>query len=114
MKLCPDCRRVYDDETWRNCLDDGASLVYGQPAMDEPSIALLYSFGLCSEIGTKAENPLTDRTDVFSDETRRKFRNSRAETWPCLWEGFQGTRNTLFNGQSEPLFDLLRSVPRFR
>ena len=39
MKQCPECRRVYDDETLKFCLDDGESLVYG-PATPEPTTAI--------------------------------------------------------------------------
>ena len=40
MKQCPECNRVYDDETLKFCLDDGAVLVYG-PA--EPKTVILDS-----------------------------------------------------------------------
>ncbi|MFL6469014.1 MAG: hypothetical protein ACJ72Z_13735, partial [Pyrinomonadaceae bacterium] len=40
MKQCPQCRRVYDDETLKFCLDDGTSLLYG-PGSNEPATALL-------------------------------------------------------------------------
>jgi TolB-like protein/Tfp pilus assembly protein PilF len=40
MKQCPECKRVYDDESLKFCLDDGDVLVYG-PA--EPKTAILPS-----------------------------------------------------------------------
>ena len=40
MKQCPDCRRVYTDETLNYCLDDGEALIYG-PGPDEANTAIL-------------------------------------------------------------------------
>ena len=54
MKLCPECNRVYDDETLRYCLDDGAALVYG-PA--EPMTAILESENAPGERQTKLFDP---------------------------------------------------------
>jgi len=42
MKKCPECRRVYTDESFDYCLDDGAVLIYG-PGADEPETAILSS-----------------------------------------------------------------------
>ncbi len=50
MKQCPECNRVYDDETLKFCLDDGAALVYG-PA--EPKTAILKSDDNRSEKQTR-------------------------------------------------------------
>ncbi|PYT00787.1 MAG: hypothetical protein DMF63_05635 [Acidobacteria bacterium] len=54
MKQCTECNRVYDDETLKFCLDDGAALVYG-PA--EPKTAVLESEGNPSERRTKLFTP---------------------------------------------------------
>ena len=54
MKQCPECNRVYDDETLKFCLDDGASLVYG-PA--EPKTAILNSPAVTSETPTRLYEP---------------------------------------------------------
>src|SRR3982751_2051247 len=40
MKQCPDCKRVYKDDSFDFCLDDGMELVYG-PA--EPPTAIISS-----------------------------------------------------------------------
>jgi TolB-like protein/Tfp pilus assembly protein PilF len=40
MRQCPECKRVYYDETLNFCLDDGVELLYG-PAGDEPATAVL-------------------------------------------------------------------------
>lgn len=40
MKKCPSCARVYNDESFDYCLDDGAVLVYG-PANSEPLTEIL-------------------------------------------------------------------------
>ena len=45
MKRCPECRRDYYDDSLSYCLDDGAVLLDGPPAMDEPATALIPSAG---------------------------------------------------------------------
>jgi serine/threonine-protein kinase len=42
MKLCPECRKNYIDETLNFCLDDGSSLIAVSP-VDEPVTAILSS-----------------------------------------------------------------------
>jgi TolB-like protein len=80
MKQCPECNRVYDDETLKFCLDDGAALVYG-PA--EPKTAILEA-DIPSEKRTllfqppkATHQPLHRRAeaelrDVTTDESNRK------------------------------------------
>ena len=41
MKLCPDCRREYVDDTLVFCLDDGARLLDGPASFEGPATALL-------------------------------------------------------------------------
>jgi TolB-like protein/Tfp pilus assembly protein PilF len=41
MKQCPDCKRVYNDESLSYCLDDGAVLLDG-PSLDGPPTNVLY------------------------------------------------------------------------
>jgi len=65
MKQCPECNRVYDDETLKFCLDDGAALVYG-PA--EPKTAILDSDDTPSERRTQLFDPAV----VTSKPSRRK------------------------------------------
>jgi Predicted integral membrane protein len=40
MKQCPECKRVYNDESFDYCLDDGELLLFG-PALSEPATKLL-------------------------------------------------------------------------
>ena len=40
MKQCPKCKRVYSDESFDYCLDDGELLLFG-PALSEPATKLL-------------------------------------------------------------------------
>src|SRR5215204_2629612 len=55
MKQCPECKRVYTDETLNFCLNDGSELVYG-PAGTESSTAILP--GLANEVPTRyQQNP---------------------------------------------------------
>src|SRR5947208_392892 len=42
MKQCPDCKRVYNDESLSYCLDDGAVLLDG-PTLDGPPTKVLPS-----------------------------------------------------------------------
>jgi TolB-like protein len=51
MKLCPECRRDYNDSTLIYCLDDGARLVEG-PGSEETSTAIMH--GLPGEAPTMA------------------------------------------------------------
>ena len=41
MRKCPECKRVYDDESLNYCLDDGAALLYGAASVNEPLTAIL-------------------------------------------------------------------------
>jgi serine/threonine-protein kinase len=41
MKECPECKRIYRDETLNFCLDDGAALLNGPAHGNEPSTAVL-------------------------------------------------------------------------
>ena len=81
VKQCPTCRRVYDDETLRFCLDDGAQLIYG-PATDEASTAIL-SGEPPSEFPTRhinSQNTAPTETRLFpsipGDLTKKK-----SKTW---------------------------------
>jgi TolB-like protein len=40
MRECPECKRVYYDETLNYCLEDGAELVYGPTDKDDPTAIL--------------------------------------------------------------------------
>jgi len=52
MKQCPECRRIYDDETLKFCLDDGASLLYG-PGDSDPATHIIGSAHVTSEDPTR-------------------------------------------------------------
>ena len=52
MKQCPQCRRIYDDETLKFCLDDGVSLIYG-PASIEPATHVIPSAHVTSDDPTR-------------------------------------------------------------
>jgi hypothetical protein len=41
MKRCPECRRIYEDETLNFCLDDGARLIDASRPNDEPSTVFI-------------------------------------------------------------------------
>ena len=51
MKQCPDCNRIYEDETLNYCLDDGTSL--RQLPTDEAATAVLPAAGVSAEGPTK-------------------------------------------------------------
>ncbi|MFL6469062.1 MAG: tetratricopeptide repeat protein [Pyrinomonadaceae bacterium] len=53
MKKCPQCKRVYDDETLKFCLDDGTSLLYG-PSSVEPATQMIPSPHATSEDPTRS------------------------------------------------------------
>jgi hypothetical protein len=48
MKRCPECSRVYADETLNFCLDDGARLVYDNGGVEAPT-AILVERGVAEE-----------------------------------------------------------------
>lgn len=66
MKQCPECNRVYDDETLKFCLDDGATLVYG-PA--EPKTAVLSWDDVPSERKTRPSDPRAGLGEASSRKT---------------------------------------------
>lgn len=45
MKQCPECRRVYRDETLNFCLEDGSRLIAAAMSGDEPTTAVLPQSG---------------------------------------------------------------------
>ena len=63
MKRCPECRREYDT-TMMFCLDDGAELLYGPAATEEPRTAILHTTAAASEASTRAQIFTTDQTAV--------------------------------------------------
>src|SRR5215204_891136 len=55
MKQCPECNRVYTDETLNFCLNDGSELVYGTAKTESPTAILP---GLANEAPTRyQQNP---------------------------------------------------------
>jgi len=45
MKRCPECRKNYYDDSLAFCFDDGAALINGQSAIDEPATAMMSPVG---------------------------------------------------------------------
>lgn len=66
MKKCPQCGRVYNDDSMSFCLDDGSELLFG-PGLssgeaDEPQTAILHSIDAPSEAATRAQIHAKDQT----------------------------------------------------
>lgn len=63
MKRCPECKRDYYDDTLSFCLEDGAELVHGVPAgnqpREEPATAVFSADGISSESRTRVLEPST-------------------------------------------------------
>ncbi|HVF30535.1 MAG TPA: tetratricopeptide repeat protein [Pyrinomonadaceae bacterium] len=53
MKRCPECRRDYYDDSLSYCLDDGAALLDGPSAIDDPPTAILAAGTSGNESATK-------------------------------------------------------------
>jgi TolB-like protein/Tfp pilus assembly protein PilF len=60
MKLCPECRRDYYDDSLLYCLDDGAALLEGPASGSEPATAILHETPPASEAATRAQIHTTD------------------------------------------------------
>jgi TolB-like protein/Tfp pilus assembly protein PilF len=58
MKRCPECGREYDP-SMMFCLDDGAELLYGPAASDEPATVILDSFGVTPSEATRSYDRTT-------------------------------------------------------
>src|SRR6476620_996294 len=56
MRQCPECKRVYYDETLNYCLEDGSTLVYG-PATHESPTAVVTSEAAVGEAPTRTFQP---------------------------------------------------------
>jgi len=68
MKQCPECKRVYNDESLNFCLDDGTELIYG-PA--EPPTAIMSSKDeMFSEAATRTTGVPTSGSERPSFDTR--------------------------------------------
>ena len=87
MKLCPKCKRDYNDGTLSFCLDDGTPLLDG-PATDEPATALFTSpyssdssRSVRDEPGTAifATPPLVASDPDFADSRSKKL-----SAWPLV------------------------------
>jgi TolB-like protein len=68
MKRCPVCTREYDN-SMRFCLDDGAELLYGPAAADEPATAILHDTFGQNEAETRAQVFATDQTAALPSGT---------------------------------------------
>src|SRR5215218_6624647 len=56
MKRCSECGRDYNDDSLRFCLDDGAVLLFGPAATDEPATAIFGGFGVPPSGGSSSES----------------------------------------------------------
>jgi eukaryotic-like serine/threonine-protein kinase len=76
MKRCPECGREYDN-SMMFCLDDGAELLYGPAALDEPPTAILVALPVDGQVGgeaaTRGQIKTSEKTAVLT---------SRAESEP--------------------------------
>jgi TolB-like protein/Tfp pilus assembly protein PilF len=90
MKLCPECRRDYYDDTLLYCLDDGNALLEGPasgqsepPASaggqfgDEPQTAILNETVQRGEAPTRAQIHTTEQTAVFPRGAEAEPRESQ-------------------------------------
>lgn len=69
MKRCPQCGREYDP-TMTFCLDDGAELLYGPAALDEPATAVLPGGSSTSESPTRSlERSEVEGTKLYGDRS---------------------------------------------
>ncbi|MEO8574439.1 MAG: tetratricopeptide repeat protein [Pyrinomonadaceae bacterium] len=66
MKKCPECHREYFDEMLNYCLDDGASLLHGPAAAEEPATAILHTTDVAGDGPTRAQLHTTDATALLS------------------------------------------------
>src|SRR4051812_322807 len=84
MKQCPDCKRVYNDDSFDFCLDDGTELVYG-PA--EPPTAIISSKeeAIGNEVTRSFDSPAStnnDRTSaIIPTATPKKFFSRISLLW---------------------------------
>src|SRR5688572_23230658 len=83
MKRCPECGRDYDN-TMAFCLDDGAELLYGPAAVDDPATAMLHSTADPSEAPTRAQIHATNPTEVLSPNPAPRGIRSRLLPVPFL------------------------------
>ena len=71
MKQCPECNRVYTDDTLNFCLDDGKWLVGGSGVVETPT-AVMEGGTLPSEAPTKVQAHTTDDANVQNTATRSR------------------------------------------
>jgi TolB-like protein len=72
MKKCPQCSRIYDDETLNFCLDDGEWL-QEQPADEEPPTAVFESSDAIVGPLTNAHQITTDQTAILPESSFPRF-----------------------------------------
>ncbi|HMJ08302.1 MAG TPA: tetratricopeptide repeat protein [Pyrinomonadaceae bacterium] len=81
MKLCPQCRRDYYDDTLLYCLDDGNALLEGPASVNEPKTAILSEPGAIAtgffggQSPTKAQIHSTDQTAIYRTEAEAEPRD---------------------------------------
>jgi TolB-like protein/Flp pilus assembly protein TadD len=107
MKKCPQCGREYDT-SMMFCLDDGAELLYGPAASDEPRTAILHETASPGEATTPAHIHTTEQT-VFlpsgnTEVPKTRGFDKRLLLTPValvviLFSGFLGYRYFSVSGQ---------------
>ena len=88
MRQCPECKRLYYDETLNFCLDDGVELLYG-PGSDETATAILPEFGvppLAGRFGESTTRHQIHPTEAESqtntgDSTERRSHSAPRTRW---------------------------------
>lgn len=95
MKKCPQCGREYD-ASMSFCLDDGAELLYGPAATDEPATAIMRETAAPGEVATQVQIHPTEQT-IPSDITRSRGFDKKLLVAPLLFgvvvlAGFFGYR----------------------
>ncbi len=79
MRICPQCRRTYDDETLNFCLDDGTVLT--QDISDGAETPDTAEFGEAAN--TKLNQPFGTRQDWSNTPTYDPNSNGSSKTW--MW-----------------------------
>jgi TolB-like protein/Tfp pilus assembly protein PilF len=80
MKQCPDCKRVYYDNSLNFCLEDGATLIESPPG--EPITAILLGEIPPSELSTRRHKTIDEESSPADTEraTRRRHGSALSKT----------------------------------
>src|SRR5436190_17971382 len=72
MKLCPQCRRDYFDDSLLYCLDDGSALLDGPASGDETATANLSSTDARDNVSTRTQVDTSSQTAILPSEGRSR------------------------------------------